>query len=537
VLVGEAGVALERAAFARALALGEQAVQADPEDAAGFEIAGVAAARLGMADKAEALFDEVARRQPDNPTARRNLASAGYLSGNPGRARQAVRRLAALGAAGARDYLQLGVLEERIGAWPAARDAYARALASDPASVAARLGMGNAARHDGQLEAAREHYERACDLAPGSPEPLIRLANVLLESDAVPVAIESYRRAIRYGGGEAAWYGLGIALRATGDDPGAANAFENALEVAPNALRTRLNLVRVLQDLGREASAREHLHPALAGVRELHPDMREKVLGRILDIELEAGQTGKALRICESYLAEFPGDTGLTALHAICLNEAGETGRRDALMDYDRVVRVVSVDPPVGWSSLEAFDDALVAELRAHPSLGYAPPDHATRYGEHSGNLFEAPGPAISALRSVIQREARDFCTVLPAAVRGPSPDGAEYYLWGVIMHREGHQLPHIHPGAWVSGCYYARVPGSVRDDDPGQGGWIEFGRTPDDYHVRVPMPVIAHRPRPGMLALFPSYLYHRTISLAGEEPRVSLAFDMVPGSFKRESD
>ena len=36
-------------------------------------------------------------------------------------------------------------------------------------------------------------------------------------------------------------------------------------------------------------------------------------------------------------------------------------------------------------------------------------------------------------------------------------------------------------------------------------------------------------RPEPGLLALFPSYMWHGTVPFGGEEPRLTIAFDIVP--------
>jgi hypothetical protein len=36
-------------------------------------------------------------------------------------------------------------------------------------------------------------------------------------------------------------------------------------------------------------------------------------------------------------------------------------------------------------------------------------------------------------------------------------------------------------------------------------------------------------RPEEGMLVLFPSYFYHRTIPFESTEERISIAFDAVP--------
>jgi hypothetical protein len=37
-------------------------------------------------------------------------------------------------------------------------------------------------------------------------------------------------------------------------------------------------------------------------------------------------------------------------------------------------------------------------------------------------------------------------------------------------------------------------------------------------------------KPEPGMLVLFPSYMWHGTAPFGGKEPRLTIAFDVAPG-------
>ena len=37
-------------------------------------------------------------------------------------------------------------------------------------------------------------------------------------------------------------------------------------------------------------------------------------------------------------------------------------------------------------------------------------------------------------------------------------------------------------------------------------------------------------KPEPGLLVLFPSYMWHGTVPFSGEETRLTMAFDIVPG-------
>jgi uncharacterized protein (TIGR02466 family) len=91
-----------------------------------------------------------------------------------------------------------------------------------------------------------------------------------------------------------------------------------------------------------------------------------------------------------------------------------------------------------------------------------------------------------------------------------------------------GHQAPHIHPEAWLSGVYYPLVPEAIRSDEGGQG-WLAFDE-PDRHFPRSDeAPTLRVRPTEGLLVLFPSYLFHRTIPFSGEGARISIAFDVIP--------
>jgi uncharacterized protein (TIGR02466 family) len=87
----------------------------------------------------------------------------------------------------------------------------------------------------------------------------------------------------------------------------------------------------------------------------------------------------------------------------------------------------------------------------------------------------------------------------------------------------------HIHPGAWLSGTYYARTrdfAGGV----PGQPtGGIGFGppdarfTNADDFELHT---VEAEE---GKMLLFPSYFWHGVLPFESLEPRISYAFDVAP--------
>jgi uncharacterized protein (TIGR02466 family) len=91
-----------------------------------------------------------------------------------------------------------------------------------------------------------------------------------------------------------------------------------------------------------------------------------------------------------------------------------------------------------------------------------------------------------------------------------------------------GHESWHIHPDGWISGVYYVAVPEGSPGDD--RAGAIELGPMPFGTDARLSAwPRSRVAPLPGQLLMFPSYYGHRTWPTGRDEPRVCVAFDVVP--------
>ena len=94
-------------------------------------------------------------------------------------------------------------------------------------------------------------------------------------------------------------------------------------------------------------------------------------------------------------------------------------------------------------------------------------------------------------------------------------------------MGAQGHQVAHIHP-AWLSGCYYARVPELVASSQEAHAGWIEFGRPGVQIPYTVEPEIRSYQPKEGLVVLFPSYFYHHTVPYESDAERISIAFDVL---------
>ncbi|MEO9213905.1 MAG: putative 2OG-Fe(II) oxygenase, partial [Caulobacteraceae bacterium] len=96
---------------------------------------------------------------------------------------------------------------------------------------------------------------------------------------------------------------------------------------------------------------------------------------------------------------------------------------------------------------------------------------------------------------------------------------------WSVRLRPDGYHADHLHPMGWLSSACYIALPGAV---ERGHEGWLKFGQP----GVRTEPPLAPEyfvKPEPGLLVLFPSWMWHGTVPFSGDEPRLTVAFDIVP--------
>ncbi|MEX2249311.1 MAG: 2OG-Fe(II) oxygenase family protein, partial [Parvibaculum sp.] len=191
---------------------------------------------------------------------------------------------------------------------------------------------------------------------------------------------------------------------------------------------------------------------------------------------------------------------------------------------------------PEGYDGVTAFNATLAAALREDPTLVWEPQGKATRKGGQTGLLLDNPREPFIAFEKVL-RLAIDahFDSVKREPGhpwRSQIPRTYQLDLWGTLLSEGGHQHSHIHVGGWMSGVYYVSLPPTMGKDEA-RDGWIEFGHPPPEFDAKFVPQTIAYEPREGDAFFFPSYLFHRTLPFSGDAPRISLAFDVKPTSWR----
>jgi uncharacterized protein (TIGR02466 family) len=172
---------------------------------------------------------------------------------------------------------------------------------------------------------------------------------------------------------------------------------------------------------------------------------------------------------------------------------------------------------------------ALVLEReRSSPSH-----DHANFGGWHSrSDLLDWPGEAVIRLRGWITESLQQMVQAsaqLPESQARNAPPRGSFHVsaWANVARRGNYHRMHNHPASAWSGCYYVTGTGS---DDP-LAGVLEF-YDPRSFTEMVEVPGSPYgqrmliRPTPGLLVMFPSFLYHFVHPAAADTPRISIAFN-----------
>ncbi len=484
------------------------------------------AGRLGDAVEA---YRRAVQAKPDHIGALCNLGIALRQSGRVNDAIAAYRKALAVAPESADVQYNLGVVLSAVGQFDDAAEAFRHAIDLKPDFAQAHANLGNALQKAGRAEDAIAAYHQAVSVKPDHAGALTNLGSTLNKLGRHEEAAEALRRAL------AAEPGLGPALGHLAaallplerhDETEA--AARRALALEPGNIEALTSLGGALKALGRGEELFEACRQSIAA----QPDCSNAYMA-MAEEHLAQGDPRAALAVCADCLAQNRADAWALSLKTTLLNELGEADALRDLADYDGMILRKRWAAAPGHASLEAFNASLARHITAHPSLIYEPDSQATRGGRHTGDLLVEPKGPVGALEQMICTAVDDYAREVSSGPghRLPADPPARWRLkvWAVVLGQQGHQIPHIHPAAWLSGVYYAKVPEIVGTSAAAQAGWIEFGRPLLRHRVRAAPRVKAVQPEAGLMLLFPSHFLHRTLPFASDETRISVAFDVIP--------
>lgn len=345
----------------------------------------------------------------------------------------------------------------------------------------------------------------------------------------------------------------------TGDVHQSAQAIDRALAAQPHLLALRITKARLLTsarmprealsqiDAGLAAAARNPALLAAAttialdfdGQRAFEYAQRLSEVSRdraaqvaLGNASLATGRAQAALEIAEALQRTDPADGQALAMQADARRMLGDARYRE-LLDYRHLVRAELIDVPSGWPDLKAYLVDLTGALGEMHTLRAHPIGNSLREG--SQIRLSPQQSAFAAIRAFPQAIDGPIRRYIDALGKGQDPmrqrNTGKYGLsgiWSVRLRPHGFHVSHYHPEGWISSACYLDLPPAVSRH--GGEGWLKFGE-PAFQTVPALAPEYFLKPEPGLLALFPSYMWHGTVPFSGapDDRRLTIAFDVVP--------
>jgi tetratricopeptide (TPR) repeat protein len=382
----------------------------------------------------------------------------------------------------------------------------------------------------GDPAAAETAYSEAARRAPNLPAIAAERADFLwMAQGDLASALAALDQAFHAGAPPAPLLLVKAKLLASaGDRDGAADLLERAAAHLPDDPQIVLGAAQAALEAGRLADAERH---SRQGERLAPDDVAALVQSTIVALAL--GRADSAWLAMRRALALRPLDQSVLAWSATAARAAGDRLYSE-LCDHESMVGVYELEPPAGWATQADFLRDLSAALDRHHVMMEHPSAQSLRHGTQTTyRLSGSRDPAIQAFFEAIDAPVREHLAKLGS---GADPlrrrNNGGYRIvgaWSVRLRRGGFHLDHMHHEGWISSAFYVETPDGALDRQSREG-WLRLGQPPFPTVPELPAERFV-RPKPGRLALFPSYMWHGTVPFHTEERRTTIAFDLIPGS------
>lgn len=540
------------AAFNRAAAL-------HPNRAAVLGNLGNALASAGRLDEAVAAYERALKFDARFANGWSGLAGALRRKGDAAGAVAAAEKALAIEPENVRLLNNLGVALSAAGRSAEAEDAFSHAITRQPNHAGALVNRGRLRRERGALKEALADLDAACAAAPNSLEAHHQRANTLRLMGRHRESEEAYLQGLRLAPASRALHGDLVNLLW---ETGAIDRHFAALDraIAETSAPELLDLKAELSLMTGDVAASERAAAALIAQAPGRPQGH----ARLARVRRQQNRRAEAADLARAAHEKAPDDFDARHEYAECLLAAGRPADAVLLLagdaprahlqrhialktlamrasgdpayrrwyDYDRFARKMFVEPPAGYSSIAAFNDALIQALLPLHENQSARPIAQTLYGgtQSVGRLWNEPHPVIQALKGALLSTVRRYVEELPDDPHHPFLAAKSLDLecegaWSVILRSGGGHVDHFHPRGWISASYYVRIPPEITAGE--KAGFLRLGAS---GVAGLDLPAERWiRPEEGAIIIFPSYMWHGVEPFAANTPRVTAPFDLAP--------
>jgi len=398
---------------------------------------------------------------------------------------------------------------------------------------------------------AKELSQKAIKIKPNYVMPYHNLGQALYGLGESKKAINFYNKAIEIDQNFLASYNnLGNILKEIGENKKAENCFLNVIRINPKLAVAYNNLGTLYQEMGKKEKAIDYFKKAIKinnnflmayyNLGKLYKELKNynesikyfKISNTIRSRAelLESIYFGNNLKLYIKTLKELSKKDSLNLRIATISAYVSEKENIKNIYSFCRkplnYVFVKNLESEIKFPEKFSLN---LSKILKNQDLTWQPASKSTKGGYHThGNLFNLKDYEILQLQKLINKQIEIFKKKYKSnkdffITKWPK----KYHIeaWHVKLMQKGFQKPHIHPAGWLSGCFYIKIPKSLKKDE----GAIKFTLSGYDYPFDKNLPNYTHIPKVFDIALFPSSLFHETIPFASNDERHVIAFDIMP--------
>lgn len=445
----------------------------------------------------------------------------------------------------------MGSVNFKSGHYKSSIKLYKKAIWLRPDFAEAHNNLGFALDMVGKKNTAITSYIRAIELKPEYEEAYSNLGSALNKLRFPKQAISNYKRAIHLQPNyPEAHNDLGLLLDSLAKHDNAIGSFTIAIKLRPDFLQAHINLASTLTEIGKNQEAINVLKIAI----KLDPN-NEKVhyqiglalytLGeyKTAEVHFRASHFDKSqyyLLRCQ-FLRGEQGPFYEQLNQLINQNEIhpmiGSLGCRAAIRFGQKKLNLFCSNPMDHFLKLDllgkydfkkTFQETTVNILSNQDTI-FRSQGLLSNGQQTTGNIFSQHAKLLNPIAQIIHREVQNYKYIFSNSVEGFIKHWPKQYtLLGWILNMsDGCELkPHMHDEGWISGCIYISVPPKRTPNDGNLVICMDNGEqlTGSESALKKIIDVTT-----GTLCFFPSSLLHYTLPFKSEEPRIVLAFDIVP--------
>ena len=244
---------------------------------------------------------------------------------------------------------------------------------------------------------------------------------------------------------------------------------------------------------------------------------------------LSDGRHSQASAIIEKLRERHPLNQLFIALQATVWKLMGDE-RYEIVMDYEKFVFTSVLETPQGWRSLDHYLSDLIEALDEMHCFEAHPFAQSVKNGSQISSITNADHPAMQAFEEAASGPVMRYLEQLG---EGDDPlrkrNTHQFRLhsaWSIKLPATGFHVNHVHPDGWISSaCHLRATPPEPGNADAGR---IKFGEPGIETQPRIE-PARILKPEPGVIVLFPSYMWHGTIPFQSQNTRLTVAADFAP--------